>query len=431
MAMWRSWLTLAAFAYSAAANAVMFFDFVVLSDLSAHIFDVDVGDITMTYSLALLTTLPTAFVVAYFLPRQSYYVFGAGTLFNTAGAWLRWLSTVQGNWAMCMASTACAGVAFAVCCMSYAVMGERWFPPKLQILATSIGVQANYAGACLSAFLKPTVVQERQDLEQFLLWQAVAVTVAILLFVLWHDESAGKALPEEIPSMRRNLRSLCRHPRFFMKMACYATLGAVSYTIPAVQDVLISETLGTTPAFTKWTDASFIAIGVVSGMVLSARELRNPDRLILCTFLAASLGLVAASLIVSPLMASTSLALRRGSLIAAMALVGGASLGFLGVALAHICHEVPEVHESISAGAVEWFVQAGGALLSSFAVNRWGFEICGAFVVAATGTLIIDFSLALKGRKASGSQFPLDCPEMSEETSGETKEEESESGAEL
>ena len=413
MAMWRSWLTLAAFGYSAAANAVMFFDFVVLSDLSAHIFDVDVGDIAMTYSLALFTTLPTAFLVAYFLPRQSYYVFGAGAFFNTVAAWLRWGSTVQGSWAMCMASTVCVGVAFAVCCMSYAVMGERWFPPEFQILATSIGVQANYAGACLSAFLKPTVVQERQDLEQFLFWQAVAVSVAIILFVVLHDESAGNALPEEIPSLRRNLRSLCRHPRFFLKMACYATLGAVSYTIPAVQDVLISETLHTTPAFTKWTDASFIAIGVVSGMVFSVRELRNPDRLILSTFVAASLGLVAASLIVSPLLASTSVALRRGSLVVAMAVVGGASLGFLGVALAHICHEVPEVHESISAGAVEWFVQAGGALLSSFAVNRHGFEICGALVVTATGILIIDFILARKDRKASGSHLPLDCPEMS------------------
>ncbi|CAE7806180.1 unnamed protein product [Symbiodinium sp. CCMP2592] len=317
----------------------MFMDFVVLSDLSSRTFAVDVGDIAMTYSLALFTTLPTAFLVAYFLPRQSYYVCGAGALFNTIGAWLRWLSAVQGSWAMCLASTVFIGVAFAVCCMSYAVMGERWFPPELQMLATSIGVQSNYAGWCLSAFLIPTVVQTRQDLEQFLLCQAVAVTVAILLFLLLHDESAGKALPEEIPSVRRNLRSLSKHPKFFMKMACYATLGAVSYTIPAVQDVLISETLDATPAFTKWTDAAFIAIGVVAGMLFSVREPRNPDRLILCTFVAASLGLVAASLIVSPLLAGTSLAVRRAALVAAMAVVGGASLGFLGVALTHICHE--------------------------------------------------------------------------------------------
>ncbi|CAE7863712.1 unnamed protein product [Symbiodinium microadriaticum] len=424
MAMWRSWLTLAAFGYSAAANAVMFMDFVVLSDLSSRTFGVDVGDIAMTYSLALFTTLPTAFLVAYFLPRQSYYVFGAGALFNTIGAWLRWLSAVQGNWAMCLASTVSIGVAFAVCCMSYAVMGERWFPPELQMLATSIGVQSNYAGWCLSAFLIPTVVQSRQDLEQFLLYQAFAVTAAILLFMLLHDESAGKALPEEIPSVRRNLRSLSKHPKFFMKMACYATLGAVSYTIPAVQDVLISETLDATPAFTKWTDAAFIAIGVVAGMLFSVREPRNPDRLILCTFAAASVGLVAASLIVSPLLAGTSLALRRAALVAAMAVVGGASLGFLGVALTHICHEVPSVHEAISAGAVEWFVQAGGGILSSFAVNRHGFEICGALVVTATGILLIEFILA---RRSPGAQLPDDCSEVS----GETNEEDSQSSAEL
>ncbi|CAE6953817.1 unnamed protein product [Symbiodinium sp. CCMP2456] len=423
MATWRSWLTLAAFGYSAAANAVMFMDFVVLSDLSSRTFAVDVGDIAMTYSLALFTTLPTAFLVAYFLPRQSYYVFGAGALFNTIGAWLRWLSAVQGNWAMCLASTVSIGVAFAVCCMSYAVMGERWFPPELQMLATSIGVQSNYAGWCLSAFLIPTVVQSRQDLEQFLLYQAVAVTAAILLFIFLHDETAGKALPEEIPSVRRNLRSLSKHPNFFMKMACYATLGAVSYTIPAVQDVLISETLDATPAFTKWTDVAFIAIGVVAGMLFSVREPRNPDRLILCTFVAASLGLVAASLIVSPLLDSASLAVRRAALVAAMAVVGGASLGFLGVALTHICHEVPEVHEAISAGAVEWFVQAGGGVLSSFAVNRHGFEICGALVVTATGILIIDLILA----RTPGSQLPDDCSDVS----GETNEEDSQSSAEL
>eukprot|EP00439_Symbiodinium_sp_Y106_P075747 s2723_g15.t1 len=120
----------------------------------------------------------------------------------------------------------------------------------------------------------------------------------------------------------------------------------------------------------------------------------------------------------SPLLAGTSLAVRRAALVAAMAVVGGASLGFLGVALTHICHEVPEVHEAISAGAVEWFVQAGGGVLSSFAVNRHGFEICGALVVTATGILIIDVILA---RTTPGSQLPDDCSEIS----GETNEEDS------
>ena len=54
-------------------------------------------------------------------------------------------------------------------------------------------------------------------------------------------------------------------------------------------------------------------------------------------------------------------------LLIAMAAAGAASLGFLGMALAAIADATPGVNEAYSAGAVEWFVQLGGALLSSYA----------------------------------------------------------------
>lgn len=380
----RSWLTLFAFGYNAASNAVLFMDFVVVSDLSASSFNVDPSMIAWTYSLGLLTTLPAAFLVAYFLPRCRYVVFGIGVFFDVLGAWLRWLSLLYRSWTLCMVSTVCIGVAFAVCCMTYAVIGERWFPLERQTLATSIGVQSNYAGWCIGAFVLPSVVHSRADHLLFLLVQAVCVSFALLLFFFFHDERAARPSPSQRKTMWKSLSILATRPRYLVKMLAYGILGAVSYTIPAVQDVLIGDALQVGPTFTKWTNTAFIASGVVMGLLLSMREARRSRAVILAIYVGAVIALTLAAAIVHPFAHVMSSVLRRGMLVGAMAIAGATSLGFLGIALAEITHDVPEVEELYSAGVVEWLVQAGGGILSQVVVNAHGFQVCSALVFAAT-----------------------------------------------
>lgn len=384
----KNWLTLFAFSCSAAANAVMFMDFVVLSELSANAFGVTPADIAATYSLGLFTTLPVAFLVVYFLPRRSYWVFFCGAFCNSLGAWLRWMALANGDWNLCLISTVSIGFGFAVCCMSFAVVGERWFPPEQQMLTTSIGVQSNYAGWCFGALLIPTLVKTAEDHERFMFVQAIATSFVVVFFFLFHNESVAKPQPEDIPSVGKSLGALCKNKIYWVRLGSYATVGAVSYTIPAVQDALLAETLDATPDFTKWTDTAFIATGVITGLVLSAREPKNPRMLIKVLFVGCAVSLGVAAWLVSPLAEGLAMAPRRGALSVAMAIAGGTSLGFLGIALAQITHDAPDVHEAYSAGAVEWFVQAGGSFLSYNAINAQGFVICAALVIAATLSLL-------------------------------------------
>lgn len=382
-------MTLFAFCYNAAANAVLFMNFVVVSDLSMQTFSATPSEIALTYSLGLLTTLPAAFGVAYFMPRHSYWVFGSSVLFDTLGAWLRWLSVRHESWALCMASTVCIGVAFAVCCMSYAVVGMRWFPPQQRTLATTIGVQSNYAGWCLGALLIPTWVRTTGDQEAFLLVQAVCVSIGMSLFLLFHDEGSANLSSQHHPATSKELAVLARKPSYIAKVVCYATLGAVSYAIPAIQDTVLADTLHASPNFTKLTNVSFIATGVLMGLLFSVCEPRRPKRLIQASFFLAAVALIAASLLVH---SSLAFALperwHRGLLLGSLAFAGGASLGFLGIALAEITREAPEVDPVMSAGAVEWFVQGGGGLLSCFAISNNGFALCAGLVALAACILM-------------------------------------------
>ena len=86
------------------------------------------------------------------------------------------MALANGDWNLCLVSTVSIGFGFAVCCMSFAVVGERWFPPEQQMLTTSIGVQSNYAGWCFGALLIPTLVKTAEDHERFMFSSSFSTT---------------------------------------------------------------------------------------------------------------------------------------------------------------------------------------------------------------------------------------------------------------
>eukprot|EP00928_Gymnodinium_smaydae_P090547 TRINITY_DN74335_c0_g1_i1.p1 TRINITY_DN74335_c0_g1~~TRINITY_DN74335_c0_g1_i1.p1 ORF type:complete len:414 (-),score=77.26 TRINITY_DN74335_c0_g1_i1:15-1256(-) len=403
-----SWLTLGAFAYNAAANAVMFMNFVVVSELSAGIFSVEASSTSLTYSVGLLTALPCTFVATYFLQRRSGITFFASVLLDVLGAWLRWLSVLRQSFVLCLASTVCIGSSFAICCMAFAVIGERWFREDQQVLATSLGVQSNYAGWCAGALAIPSLVHTEEDLRSFLLVQAIAVSLGLVLFALFHDEASAKPLSGHAAQpLESSLSRLARNQQYLVQLACYATLGAISYAVPGVQDGLFSVHFGWDQSTTRWTNLAFIAAGVVNGIYVGTKAATRPLLLLKVHFVAAAAALIVVQAALQRLIPESCVFV---AVLLAMALAGAASLGFLGVALAAIAKVVPEVNEAYSAGAVEWFVQLGGAVLTETAGSARGFGALTSLAGLAAATLVLfgrEDAHAQRTLKSAGDDIEL------------------------
>lgn len=376
----------------------LFMDFVTVSEISAQVFSVDAASISMTFSVALFVTLPCSLLISQLIQRRSYSTFLFCVVADVVAAWLRWLSVRYQSFALCTASTVAVGCSFAVCVIAFAVIGERWFPPERQTLATSCAVQSNYFGWGLSALIIPSLVHDGSDLERFLLVQAFGISFGLPLFFLLHDERAARPLTEEHLPVKESVCALLTCPQYLLQFVSYSVLGAVSYAVPAVQDALFAAAFGLTPDATKWTNFAFIAMGVAAGLLLSCGEVRRPCLLLRVFFVVAAASLALIVFLLRPAVhKGFSEAALFGLLVAAMAAAGGATLGFLGIALAHATQVVPGVPSTYSAGAVEWFVQAGGAILSQFA----GFRACSCLTIAVAVLLVIGLNGSDGARRAS------------------------------
>lgn len=92
-------------------------------------------------------------------------------------------------------SSVLLGAAGAVVITNFSNLPQRWFPANEQTLATSVAVYTNYAVWALSALLVPMFVKTRDDMDHFLLVQAIIASVGIVLFLLVY-----RARPERTPS---------------------------------------------------------------------------------------------------------------------------------------------------------------------------------------------------------------------------------------
>jgi hypothetical protein len=144
---------------------------------------------------------------------------------------------------------------------------------------------------------------------------------------------------------------------------------------------------GFVSARSLWMNVTFIGIGVLSGLLLGAfvtTPARFPTVLRGC-FIGCSFALGAIVALVSPPVIAavgdspTLLAL----LGTAMALAGGTSLGFIGIALHSTVAVAPEVSEVYSGGVVEWLSQVISALLTQASVCPIDFKSNAACTAAA------------------------------------------------
>lgn len=75
----------------------------------------------------------------------------------------------------------------------------------------------------------------------------------------------------EQAAQRASFLSLLRNRRFLVHTLCYSVIGGVSFAIPGIQDSIFSSCLSTpnwSSSQTIWTNFSFIACGVISGLII-------------------------------------------------------------------------------------------------------------------------------------------------------------------
>ena len=123
-----------------------------LSKKELHI-DTDMEN-NVLYSGAFVATLPFMLVAGWALLRGYDWsaCLAMSALIVLAG-WLRWAAVVVGSYALAVVSTGLVGVAGGVIFTMFTFLPARWFPEGERGLATSLAVQATYAGWALGALI--------------------------------------------------------------------------------------------------------------------------------------------------------------------------------------------------------------------------------------------------------------------------------------
>ena len=391
-------------------------DFASISALGKEIFRTDDSGLNWLYSASLIavvfSSIPAIYLMESHGPTGNWSVMAIGTLSNVGGGWLRWLSVAQESYALALLSSVVLGVAGAAVIVSIVPLAEHNFPKDQRTLATTIAVQMNYLGWCLSSVVVPLNSSTESELGSMLFAQAIFISMSLVLFALFHRPlplwcGAGKSraaatekneydaligsntsVDDASPPTSSSHGGLSHHARqmgalfynrqFMVQCVCFSALGGISFALPAVQDELFLE-VGLPQVLTKWTNLAFLATGVVSGLVIGGvfhKYQIQPFhftslltiRVLFCTCTVSLSGLA--------VLASVSSSLSNGTVFALalvlMAVSGGCSLGFVGIALPQVVSVARPVSEVYSASLVEWLLQIWGVVFAQWCASSGG-----------------------------------------------------------
>jgi len=180
-------------------------------------------------------------------------------------------------------------------------------------------------------------------------------------------------------SLSSELRVLFANRQYMQQSACYTMLAGVAFAFPAIQAEIFAPD-GLTSQQSSWTNLSFISSGVVLGIV-AGKRVRTPAQFgpVLKTLFAVStVTATLLALVVEDYKAilGTSKAALMAFLVPAMGVMGGCSIGFLGIGLQAASEVAEPVPETISAGLVEWFIQISAAVLTQMSSGGPGLKPC-------------------------------------------------------
>jgi MFS family permease len=337
--------------------------------------------LTWTYGAILIFVVPALLPIMRYLGSKNWWTMFLCFIAQVVGAWFRWLCCIlaqNGHFSaarlMCLASSALIGVGTALIITCFSFISVRWFPAREQTLANSIAVVSNYFGWALSAVIIPYTVTGTESLTQLQLYQAIAMTAALVAFLVYHrewpettgvqdDQEARQRASEEV-SVTHEVRQLLANRQYVLQCFCYSMLTGVAYSVPGFATIALTD-LSLTVQESAWVNFAFIMTGVSSAMLLG-RVVTKPaqfPRVLRTVFVIATIGLAAIVLLIN-YQTSMDQTTVYALVIVANMVTGAGSLSFLGVAFSAAVEATYPVDAEFSGGIIELWVQIWGFLFT-------------------------------------------------------------------
>jgi hypothetical protein len=409
---WKSYLVLATFGWLTFWNSWQFMDFASVSVLGKSIFHCNNEQLNWLYSASLVvvvaTSIPAIYVMESHGSTGNWSIMLVATISNVLGGWLRWLSVANESYITALLSSIVLGFAAAGIIVSIVPLTENNFPKKNRTLATTIAVQMNYLGWCLSSVIVPGNSNTKSELGHMLFIQAILISISIIAFSMFHRPlpfccntrglnrqygsvgSSGGGGTDSDPLVSQDsdddinlnqhgihhhikqMGALFLNRQFLIQCICFSMLGGISFALPAVQDELFLE-VGLTQNLTKWTNLAFLASGVLTGLAIGTvfhyKEIQ-PDDFYSMFAIRIMFGICTLSLSGLAVLASFANFMSNGVVfiiaLILMAISGSCSLGFVGIALPQAVSVARPVSEVYSAGLVECLLQIWGVVFAQW-----------------------------------------------------------------
>jgi hypothetical protein len=407
----KSFSVLFAFGWLTFWNSWQFMDYASVSTLGKQIFHTDNNGLNWLYSASLMAVVVSSLPAIYLMESHgvtgSWSVMAIATVSNVIGCWLRWLSVVHESYVVALLSSIVLGFAGAGVIVSIVPLAEHNFPKETRTLATTIAVQMNYLGWCLSSVIVPANSNTKTELGSMLFTQAILISFSILFFSMFHrplpswccNRNSGSSSESDrlVPGGEdqrdnnhhnsnndglahhfKQMSTLLFNRQFMVQCLCFSMSGGISFALPAVQDELFLE-VGLPQKYTKWTNLSFLATGVLTGLIIGGVfHYKNiaPDDFYSMFTIRLLFGICTLSLSGLAVLASFAADMSNnavfGLALILMAISGGCSLGFVGIALPQAVHIARPVSEVYSASSVEWLLQIWGVVFAQWCAGSGG-----------------------------------------------------------
>jgi MFS family permease len=442
----QRWHVLASFGLSLACNNLLFMSYATTPNISEDVlglirparkhFDAD-GELDWLYTASLISVAVFMMPATYAVDRWNRNTNIAGAVANAGAAWLRFMASEMGSYAVALLSSILTGIAAAILMPTVAVVAGRWFRASAQAFAIAVAIQCGYVGWTLGALI-PLFATDDASLRATLLVQGLVVTAALpAVLISYHDPPKGSrerllvagashhlhpgaasperaasppplvqqqppqpvkraqssaaaiAIVQSIPKRQHYtlFHQLRGNSRFWVHCCCCATLEAISFAVPGVQGLIFGTCIpevALPPAVTLWTNFTFLAVGVLCGALLSRVPDRHHPTTLKLLFVVATAAFVCLALVAAEPGSGNQPSGGLGVLVLLMAVGGGASLGFPGIGLAAVVASAPEVPEAYSCGITQLLSQLIGALATQLSGCAVSFKLCAGLCACAT-----------------------------------------------
>eukprot|EP01135_Chromosphaera_perkinsii_P004172 Nk52_evm79s270 gene=Nk52_evmTU79s270 len=274
----RRWAMLAMFCLLTWSSAFLWITFAPISTIVEEYYGVGSGDVNWMSMLYMLTYLPGVFIASWIMDliglRNSMI---AGAFLNCLGGWIRYVGKDPSGWTWIFVGQTIAAIAQSFTLSAPPRIAAEWFGERERSTATSVGVLSNNMGIAVG-MLSNYVVTKGSDIPTYLLIDAIIVSVALILVVLFFRSTPPT--PPTRSSCERNatngestrlgflieVKMLCSNYSFWFLVIAYGATVGTYYGL----STLIASVLPSPPwdsVIVGWIGFVMTVGGVVGAIV--------------------------------------------------------------------------------------------------------------------------------------------------------------------